>query len=125
MPKAAKRICRHPGCGLLIDAPGYCGPHAKLRQQQQDAARGSSNERGYTSRWRRASKAFLNLHPLCECDECKAGELKVTVATVVDHIIPHKGDAKLFWRQSNWQAMSKPCHDKKTAREDGGFGRAG
>ena len=23
----------------------------------------------------------------------------------------------------NWQAMAKTCHDRKTAREDGGFGR--
>ena len=30
----------------------------------------------------------------------------------------------LFWLRSNWQAMAKTCHDKKTAREDGGFGNA-
>ncbi len=44
-------------------------------------------------------------------------------ATVVDHIVPHKGDQQLFWDTRNWQSMSKPCHDKKTAKEDGGFGR--
>ena len=44
-------------------------------------------------------------------------------ATVVDHIIPHKGDQKLFWDTRNWQPLCKPCHDKKTATEDGGFGR--
>ncbi|AFR18473.1 HNH endonuclease [Burkholderia pseudomallei] len=43
-------------------------------------------------------------------------------ASVVDHIVPHRGDAHLFWDQSNWQAMSKSCHDRKTARENGGFG---
>lgn len=43
-------------------------------------------------------------------------------ASVVDHIVPHRGDANLFWDQSNWQAMSKSCHDRKTARENGGFG---
>ncbi|WP_260427988.1 hypothetical protein [Burkholderia stagnalis] len=41
---------------------------------------------------------------------------------MVDHRIPHRGDPALFWDQSNWCAMSKPCHDAKTAREDGGFG---
>jgi 5-methylcytosine-specific restriction protein A len=30
----------------------------------------------------------------------------------------------LFWDNTNWQAMAKECHDAKTAREDGGFGRA-
>jgi len=44
-------------------------------------------------------------------------------ATVVDHVIPHRGNQDIFWDQSNWQAMSKPCHDSKTALEDGGLGR--
>jgi 5-methylcytosine-specific restriction protein A len=43
-------------------------------------------------------------------------------ASVVDHIVPHRGDMALFWDRSNWQAMSKLCHDRKTARENGGFG---
>lgn len=46
------------------------------------------------------------------------------LATIVDHIIPHKGNMELFWDRDNWQAMSKECHDKKTAREDGGFGNS-
>lgn len=41
----------------------------------------------------------------------------------VDHIIPHKGDPELFWDQDNWQSLCKPHHDRKTATEDGGFGR--
>jgi 5-methylcytosine-specific restriction protein A len=31
---------------------------------------------------------------------------------------------RLFWDKQNWQAMAKSCHDRKTARHDGGFGRA-
>lgn len=42
----------------------------------------------------------------------------------MDHIIPHRGDQKLFWDKTNWQAMSGPCHSRKTASEDGGFGNA-
>ena len=53
-----------------------------------------------------------------------AGTLRVTQATVVDHIVPHRGDMRLFWDTKNWQAMAKSCHDRKTARHDGGFGRA-
>jgi 5-methylcytosine-specific restriction protein A len=49
----------------------------------------------------------------------------VKAATVVDHIIPHQGDMTLFWdADSNWQSLCKTCHDRKTATEDGGFGRA-
>ncbi|WP_315974057.1 HNH endonuclease signature motif containing protein [Paenibacillus melissococcoides] len=41
---------------------------------------------------------------------------------VVDHIKPHKGDYNLFWDPENHQPMNKRCHDRKTAKEDGGFG---
>ena len=44
-----------------------------------------------------------------------------TPATVVDHIVPHKGDKKLFWDSGNWQPLCGPCHSRKTAKEDGGF----
>nr|DAE96978.1 MAG TPA: HNH endonuclease [Caudoviricetes sp.] len=47
---------------------------------------------------------------------------EIVPATEVDHIIPHRGDQKLFWDMSNWQALCHNCHSAKTAREDGGFG---
>ena len=118
MPTLAQRPCSQPGCGVLTDA-GRCPAHKQQREQQ----RGSSTQRGYGYKWQVASKGFLRTHPLCQCPDCDEGRKRVTVATIVDHIIPHRGDMKLFWNRNNWQAMSKPCHDKKTATEDGGFGR--
>jgi 5-methylcytosine-specific restriction protein A len=47
---------------------------------------------------------------------------KLTAATVVDHILAHKGDAGLFWKQSNWQALCRRCHNRKTAVSDGRWG---
>jgi 5-methylcytosine-specific restriction protein A len=41
----------------------------------------------------------------------------VVGATVVDHVVPHRGDPVLFWEESNWQSQCQPCHDAKTARE--------
>ena len=76
----------------------------------------------YGNAWARAAKAFLARHPLCQCEDCKEGELRITPAEVVDHRKPHRGDRELFWDHDNWQAMSKACHDRKTATEDGGFG---
>jgi 5-methylcytosine-specific restriction endonuclease McrA len=85
------------------------------------AQREGANVRGYTYRWQQARLAFLAQHPLCACDECtRTG--RILVATVVDHRIPHRGDTTLFWDRSNWVPMAKPCHDAKTAREDGGLG---
>ena len=120
MATRAKSICRHTGCGKLIDEAGYCEPHAKLHQQQADAARGSASSRGYNRRWQKARATWLSRHPLCA--HCEIDQ-RAVAATVVDHIIPHKGDQVLFWKTSNWQSLCKPHHDKKTASEDGGFGR--
>ena len=72
-----------------------------------------------SQQWKRARLAFLSANPLCE--ECGRRSL-VVGATVVDHRRAHKGDLALFWDQSNWAASCKPCHDRKTASMDGGFG---
>jgi len=42
------------------------------------------------------------------------------MATVVDHITPHKGDNDLFWDRANWQSLCESCHNRKTAAEDMG-----
>lgn len=71
--------------------------------------RGSSTERGYGSRWRKARAAYLTKHPLCVMCEAQG---RVTAATVVDHIVPHRGDSALFWDSANnWQALCAPCHN--------------
>lgn len=38
-------------------------------------------------------------------------------ATVVDHRIPHRGNAAAFWNRGNWAALCKPHHQAKTGRE--------
>ncbi len=108
MPRIPKRPCRYPGCPNLCDSGVYCREHSAF---SADRLRGNAAERGYGSRWRVARGRFLRKHPLCA--EClRQGRL--SPATVVDHIIPHRGDMKLFWDESNWQALCKDCHDQKT-----------
>lgn len=115
MPQKPLKPCGHPGCTELV-RNGYCDQHRREKEQR----RGSAHERGYTSRWQRARLSYLRQHPLCVM--CQA-EGRVTAATVVDHIIPHKGDQVLFWDVNNHQPLCKMHHDIKTATEDGGFGR--
>ena len=79
-----------------------------------DRQRPSAARRGYGPRWRRARAAFLARHPLCAA--CRARG-RVVPATIVDHVVPHRGDQRLFWDQTNWAPACKPCHDAKTARE--------
>lgn len=108
MPRKPKRPCRYPGCPNLCDSGVYCKEH---NQYSSDRMRGGAAERGYDAEWRVERKRFLREHPLCvEC--MKTGKLRA--ATVVDHIIPHRGDKRLFWDRRNWQALCKDCHGYKT-----------
>jgi 5-methylcytosine-specific restriction protein A len=43
-----------------------------------------------------------------------------TLATEVDHIVPHRGDVNLFMSIDNTQSLCKSCHSKKTVREKRG-----
>jgi 5-methylcytosine-specific restriction enzyme A len=119
MPLKPLHPCNHHGCRELV-RERYCAKH-KPDERQYDQHRGTAAERGYDSKWRKAREAYLRKHPLCvHCER----EGIVKAAEVVDHIIPHKGDSLLFWDvANNWQPLCKQHHDKKTAREDGGFGR--
>lgn len=88
------------------------------KRKEADAVRGTAHERGYGYRWQQARAVFIKKNPLCA--ECEKRD-RIVPATVVDHIIPHKGNKKLFWDWSNWQSLCKPCHDRKTMQE-GSFG---
>jgi 5-methylcytosine-specific restriction enzyme A len=83
-------------------------------KRELDRQRPSAARRGYGARWRRARVAFLAQHPLCAT--CRALG-RIVAASVVDHVVPHRGDQKLFWNESNWAPACKRCHDAKTARE--------
>ena len=108
MPQKPKRPCRYPGCpGFCEQGQVFCKDH---RMYSDDRIRGSASARGYDARWREARALFLKQHPLCAF--CQA-EGKIVPATVVDHIIPHRGDQRLFWDQTNWESLCKECHDKK------------
>lgn len=83
--------------------------------------RPSARQRGYSARWERARAAFLREHPLCVyCARLR----RTKAATVVDHIIPHRGDKQLFWDQTNWQSLcASPCHSAIKAAEERGHMR--
>lgn len=76
----------------------------------------------YGYRWERARAWFLRRYPLCgdrpaslppRLSVCRA-DGQVTPATVVDHVVPHRGDPGLFWDRTNWQALCASCHARKT-----------
>lgn len=104
------RPCQHIGC-LTLTLNTYCDLHINDKKEH----RKNSNQRGYTYKWQKARESYLSHHPFCV--ECEKNGLK-TLATDVDHIVPHRGDQKLFWDKSNWQPLCHSCHSKKTQKED-------
>ncbi|WP_211750361.1 HNH endonuclease signature motif containing protein [Paenibacillus sp. Marseille-Q4541] len=96
-----------------------CDKHRVAERKKYDEERGSAAQRGYGSKWRASRLEHLGRHPLCV--RCLDKGIPIA-ATVVDHIIPHRGNQKLFWNRKNWQSLCKTCHDTKTVQEDGGFG---
>jgi 5-methylcytosine-specific restriction protein A len=77
-------------------------------------------QRGYGGKWQRYRAAYLAKHPLCVA--CEA-EGKVVVATVLDHIEPHRGNMEIFWRPGNVQGLCAHHHGLKGI-EEGGIGEA-
>jgi len=118
MPTKSLRFCNHPGCKQLTDN-SYCPDHiaeceAKQaeRLKRYDKVRGNAQSRGYTGRWQKASKAFLNKP---ENQICKLHLQGCTmIATCVDHIDPHNGQGdSRFWDKMNWQAACIHCNSVK------------
>lgn len=70
-------------------------------------------------RWQQARLRFLRANPLCAMCLQRSPPV-IEAADVVDHVLPHKGNEALFWDESNWQALSKSCHDSRKALLDRG-----
>jgi 5-methylcytosine-specific restriction protein A len=98
-------------CGKTIASGTMCScqiARQAERKARADAKRPTAAQRGYGNKWRQARVDFLAAHPVCV--RCGAP------ATVVDHITPHRGDLKLFWRRSNWQPLCSACHSRHKQR---------
>lgn len=115
-PQRAKRPCKVSSCKDFAVNGGYCDQHQE-KIRKQDRERGTAHQRGYDAEWEKERTKFLDDNPLC-VDHKRRGFIEA--ATVVDHIVPHKGDKVLFWDKNNWQPLCKSCHDRKTATEDRG-----
>lgn len=74
-----------------------------------------SRHRWYnTARWRKRRALLLSNEPLCRA--CR-NVGRITVATVADHIVPHRGDEHLFW-YGDLQPLCATCHNSMKARQE-------
>ena len=119
MPSLSKP-CSAGGCNALVPVgSGCCAVHTRTRRAVTDARRGSARQRGYSAKWDAYSRRFVRAHPFCV--ECQR-QGRVTAAQCTDHIVPHKGDARLMWDPNNHQAICLAHNSAKAVREEGGFG---
>lgn len=110
MPTRAPRLCK---CGHRVASGVRCPCERKAdaeRKARFDKRRPSAAARGYDGEWREASKRFLREHRFCR----RCGR----VATLVDHIRPHRGDRSIFWDRNNWQALCTSCHSSGKQRDE-------
>ena len=98
--------------------------NAVSANERYDQQRGTTAERGYGWRWQKRRAFFLRMYPLCgmrpneqpSVMSACADRGVFTVATVVDHVIAHKGNDRLMWdEQGNWQSLCASCHGTKSA----------
>lgn len=131
MPSLPKRLCHESGCmEYAIPGDSRCAKHIEAyRERMRERGRRADHNRDdtvrrlyRTERWRELRAWQLRREPFCA--ECEASGFHNIIAEVVDHITPHRGNPALFFDPDNLQSLCKSCHDSKTAREDGGFGRA-
>ncbi|MBL0937178.1 MAG: HNH endonuclease [Rhizobiaceae bacterium] len=99
------RLC---SCGTIVPADQRCACQItadRARKARHDRRRPSARQRGYTSAWQKARAAFLRMYPYCRHNGCGRA------ATIVHHVIPHKGNDRLFWDRCNWMPVCQPCHN--------------
>lgn len=77
------------------------GPHRARQKKWYDSAR-----------WKQRTKTFLARPENVVCAIC--GD---RVAKCIDHVIPPKGNERLFWDPSNHQPACLKCNREKGARE--------
>ena len=103
-----------PGCpDIALPDTGRCALHSAEQRATADARRPAPHVRGYDYDWRKTRADVLKRFPTCAI----CGER----ATIVHHILPLAagGTDDL----DNLESMCKTCHDRHTARYDGGWGR--
>lgn len=119
MPRSALRQCSRSGCRSLVRGATRCDAHRVSETRVGSYAQRSGVKR---KEWDFIRQAFLAENRFC-AEHLKRKPPEHVEATVVDHIVAHRGDLEAFFDHENLQALCAPCHSRKTVNVDGGFGR--
>ncbi len=113
-PTRALRPCSRPLCPELVSG-GYCAAHGR----EVDEDRGTADERGYNTKWRRIRAQYIKSRgPNPRCDECGRTAEEAGGPLEVDHIDGRGPRGNNAW--SNLQLLCKEDHSRKTAAQTRG-----
>lgn len=110
MPRRPASRCT--ACGTRKDPSGRCSTCKPARARTSGQNRKDWRWVYDDKRWPPLRDQVLSEEAVCSCGCGRP-------PTVVDHIRPHRGDEQLAFDRANLQAMTKTCHDSKTAHETG------
>ncbi len=110
------KACSKPMCPNMQSPTGrgYCTVHATDRPKYTPSKSKTESDRFYDRvRWRNVRHTVLMMEPLCRiCFELEIA----SEATVVDHIV-RRSHGGAEYDKANLMPLCKPCHDRKTRRE--------
>ena len=122
MPRTPKQTtCRELGCtNPKEDRSSFCAEHGGIKAipyKPIDTKERKAQKAKYASKqWRQFRQIHLSKNPICA--RCYSLN-KITPATDVDHIVPHKMDPDK-WMGNRFQSLCKSCHSIKTGLEQRG-----
>jgi len=113
------RPCNKPGCGQLTH-DGYCEQHKTAKAENNryyDKYHRSDRSKQFyhSASWKRA-RDLIRIRDNGLCIEC-LNQKRITVGTIVDHIIPIKQNWNKRLDENNLQLLCQSCHNKKTGSE--------
>lgn len=122
MASEPKRICT--GCNQIVLGPcPRCSKTATRQdnQRRRSTPEGKADKAFYDSpAWRRLRAYKLSINPCCE--ECERQGSDAVAARHVDHVVSRREAPEREYDIGNLRSLCVPCHSRKTATEDGGFG---
>lgn len=126
MPRKGLKPCTRPGCRGLTNGE-RCTACGDTRQREQRAASDARRAEGKGTPWYATAKRWyaskgwrvlrarqLAAEPLCAA--CRERGM-IRLASQVDHVVPHRGVAGLFFDETNLQSLCRECHSSKTGQE--------
>lgn len=111
MPTAPARACPRPGCRHLRPCPEHGDGSETYRERLAARPWAALYKR---QRWVRLSARVRREEPTCRA--CDVEGRPPRPSRHVDHIVPHRGDERLFFDRGNLQGLCGPCHSSKTRR---------